>query len=430
MNPDMDYADWVAVGMAMKDHGCCCATWDAWSAGAESYKQGECERKWNGFSGSGVGFGTVVQMAKDGNGGTNPLFIKRDKLNATFEDFDVIKDPYSEPADDADDKPTLPAVTDADSLVAAFPDKPEQLIEGVIGLGDKLILSASSKAGKTWLMLHLAYAVQNGDEWLGHQCKKADVLYVNFELTEPWLAERFRMITRDKHFQEPPSILNLRGYNVGWVELSAHIKAHIDASDKHYGLIILDPIYKMLGDCDENSNGDVAMLLNALERMGHETKTATAFSHHHSKGNKSGVDAIERMSGAGVWGREPDAIIDLVSHEDDDCYVVDTTARNFAKPAKVVVRCEFPNFIPVEDSDPEALKKPGGSSKRLTEANVCDMCNTVPLGIERARLVEMLAESYKVSKVTARSRINEMTKNDKLVEDGKLIRTKDGDCPF
>ena len=427
MNPDMDYADWIAVGMALKDHGCCCATWDAWSAGAESYKQGECERKWNGFSGSGVGFGTVVNMAKGGNGGMNPIYPSKKKMAppmASANDFDVV-------GGGADDEESaLPAVTDADSLVSAFPDKPECLIEGVIGLGDKLILSASSKAGKTWLMLHLAYAVQNGDEWLGHQCKKADALYVNFELTEPWLAERFRMITRDKHFQDPPSVLNLRGYNVGWVELSAHIKAHIDASDKHYGLIILDPIYKMLGDCDENSNGDVAMLLNALERMGHETKTATAFSHHHSKGNKSAVDAIERMSGAGVWGREPDAIVDLVSHEDDDCYVVDTTTRNFSKPPKVVVRCEFPNFVPVEDSDPDALKKPGGSTKKLTEANVYDMCNTVPLGIERARLVEMLAESYKVSKVTARNRIGEMTKNDKLVEDGKLIKTKGGDCPF
>ena len=430
LHPDMDYADWVAVGMALHSHGCSCDVWAGWSAGGESYRPGECERKWAGFSGGGVTFATVVKMATDANGGTNPLFIKRDKLNATFEDFDVIKDPYSEPADDSDDKPALPAVTDADSLVAAFPDKPEQLIEGVIGLGDKLILSASSKAGKTWLMLHLAYAVQNGDQWLGHQCKQADVLYVNFELTEPWLAERFRMITRDKHFQQPPSILNLRGYNVGWVELSAHIKAHIDASSKHYGLIILDPIYKMLGDCDENSNGDVAMLLNALERMGHETKTATAFSHHHSKGNKSGVDAIERMSGAGVWGREPDAIIDLVSHEDDNCYVVDTTARNFAKPAKVVVRCEFPNFIPVEDSDPEALKKPGGSAKKLTEANVIDMCKTVPLGIERSNLVNKLHESYNVSKQTARSRINEMTKNDKLEEKDKLITVPCDDQPF
>ena len=433
MNPDMDYADWIAVGMALKDHGCCCATWDAWSAGAESYKQGECERKWAGFSGSGVGFGTVVKLATDGNGGKNPLFIKRDKLNVTADDFDNIMHDNTTTDDDDDDKDNktaLPQVTDAEALMAMYPTEPVSLIEGVVGVGDKLILSASSKAGKTWLMLHLAYAMQNGDKWLGHQCKKCDVLYVNFELTEPWLGKRFRLITQSKPFQEAPSVLNLRGFNVGWTELSKHIKQHIETAGKKYGLIILDPIYKMLGECDENSNGDVAMLLNALERMGHETQTATAFSHHHSKGNKSGVDAIERMSGAGVWGREPDAIIDLTAHEDEDCWVVDTTARNYAKPPKVVVRCEFPNFVPVEDGDPDALKKPGGSSKKLTEANVLDMCRTVPLGLKKANLVNMLAENHNVSKPTVRARISEMTKNDKLCEKDKMITITEDDNPF
>ena len=415
LDPDMDYDEWLSVGMGLKAHGASCGLWDAWSSTGSTYKQGECQTKWNSFKGSGIGFGSIVNMAKANNSGQNPIRKSRDRVSVTADDFDDIKEKDAEEID-------LPAVTDADTLMGLYPNEPEALIEGVIGIGDKLILSASSKAGKTWLMLHLAYAVQNGDSWLGHKCKQCDVLYVNFELTEPWLGKRFRLITKDKHFQDPPSVLNLRGYNVGWIELSAHIKAHIQQSDKNYGLIILDPIYKMLGDCDENSNGDVAMLLNSLERMGHETKTATAFSHHHSKGNKSAVDAIERMSGAGVWGREPDAIVDLVAHEEEDCWVVDTTARNYAKPPKVVVRCDFPNFVPVEDVDPDNLKTAGGSTKKLTETNVYDMCRSVPLGIERANLVNKLADTYKVSQQTARSRISEMTKNDKLYVDGKLIR--------
>ena len=430
LDPDMPYEEWLAIGMALKDHGCSCSLWAEWSSTVISYKEGECERKWAGFNGTGIGFGTVVKMARDANGGDHPIYPKRDKLNVTADDFDAIDAPYDDAEAEDGEESTLPSVTDADALMEAYPSEPVALIEGVIGVGDKLILSASSKAGKTWLMLHLAYAMQNGDEWLGHQCKKCDVLYVNFELTEPWLGKRFRLITQSKPFQEPPSVLNLRGYNVGWRELSKHIKAHIAASDKQYGLIILDPIYKMLGECDENSNGDVAMLLNALERMGHETQTATAFSHHHSKGNKSGVDAIERMSGAGVWGREPDAIIDLTAHEDEDCWVVDTTARNYAKPPKVVVRCEFPNFVPVEDSNPDALKKPGGSTKKLTEADVLQMCKTVPLGIKKANLVNMLAEAYNVSKPTARARISDMTINDKLCEKDKMITVVEDGDPF
>ena len=59
-----------------------------------------------------------------------------------------------------------------------------------------------------------------------------------------------------------------------------------------------------------------------------------------------------------------------------------------------------------------------------------DMCKTVPLGIERSNLVNKLHESYNVSKQTARSRINEMTKNDKLEEKDKLITVPSGDQPF
>lgn len=93
LDPDMPYEDWLAIGMALKDHGCSCSLWDAWSATGESYKQGECERKWAGFNGSGVGIGTVIKMATEANGGNNPIIlqINRDmKFGVTADDFDDI----------------------------------------------------------------------------------------------------------------------------------------------------------------------------------------------------------------------------------------------------------------------------------------------------------------------------------------------------
>lgn len=60
-------ADWIAVGMALKDEGYPCSIWDDWSRNDSRYHLGECERKWNSFHGSGtpVKGGTIVQMAKD-----------------------------------------------------------------------------------------------------------------------------------------------------------------------------------------------------------------------------------------------------------------------------------------------------------------------------------------------------------------------------
>lgn len=64
---DLDYQDWVNVGMALKLEGYGCEIWDEWSRADSRYHNGECARKWNSFNGSAspVTVGTLVQMAKD-----------------------------------------------------------------------------------------------------------------------------------------------------------------------------------------------------------------------------------------------------------------------------------------------------------------------------------------------------------------------------
>ena len=50
---DLNYTDWVNVGMALKSEGYPCSVWDNWSSkDAGRYKAGECERKWETFNGA------------------------------------------------------------------------------------------------------------------------------------------------------------------------------------------------------------------------------------------------------------------------------------------------------------------------------------------------------------------------------------------
>lgn len=64
---DLDYQDWVNVGMALKLEGYSCEVWDEWSRADSRYHNGECAKKWDSFNGaaSPVTIGTLVQMAKD-----------------------------------------------------------------------------------------------------------------------------------------------------------------------------------------------------------------------------------------------------------------------------------------------------------------------------------------------------------------------------
>ena len=62
----LDYTEWTGIGMALKDAGYKAADWDAWSRrDLKRYHPGECERKWDTFTGSGITAGTLVKMALD-----------------------------------------------------------------------------------------------------------------------------------------------------------------------------------------------------------------------------------------------------------------------------------------------------------------------------------------------------------------------------
>lgn len=75
----LDYQEWLSVGMALKEEGYTAADWDAWSQRDHArYHAGECFRKWDGFHGHGtpVTAGTVVQLAR--NQGWQPPRVEVD----------------------------------------------------------------------------------------------------------------------------------------------------------------------------------------------------------------------------------------------------------------------------------------------------------------------------------------------------------------
>ena len=324
--------------------------------------------------------------------------------------------------EEQEDGVTVPDVVSLGGLMMEHTSQPEPIIHGVLGIGDKGIVSAPSKAGKTWLMLGLAYAVENGTEWMGHKTEKSRVLFVNFELSPEWITHRARLVYGKSEGSEHPDVLNLKNISMPWAALISHVKGHIKASGVSYGLVILDPIYKMLGDADENSNGQIADLLNSLGRMCIELGVGAVFSHHHSKGNKANVDAMDRMAGAGVWARDPDAIIDLVNHEKENCYVVETIPRNYIRPPKLVVQSDFPVFHVLEDEDPNKVRKAGGSRKKLTEGDVTAICDGTPAGITKPALIKQTAKAHGVSEETARKMVKSLLHDGMIKLDGKLIK--------
>lgn len=299
----------------------------------------------------------------------------------------------------------FPPPVPASELIALYPEPPPPVIDGIVSEGGKLILSASSKAGKTWASLGLAAAVSSGGEWFGFPCAQGDVLFLNFELPAAWLAERIRKMEEAGLSFAHVDAKNLRGCFPDWWDLQCNIREWCKV--KSYKLIVLDPIYKMLGAISENDNAQIAEMLGQLERIAEQNNAAVMFSHHFSKGNKSDVASMDRASGAGVFARDPDAILSLTSHEEEDCYSLEADLRNYPRVEPSVWEFTWPIFELRDDLDAARLKSKGGAKKKGSNEDVLACFESPAKPLTYAELRRRVAERLGCVERTAERRIKE-----------------------
>lgn len=170
----------------------------------------------------------------------------------------------------------LPEILNLRQLVEVAPAPPPQVIEGVLHQGCKMILGGTSKSNKSWCLLDLAVSVASGEQWWGRRCAKMPVVYINFELHVWAIAERLNALCAARPecrgLAETLHVWNLRGHNADMTVLRPKLEEQLDRHQ--FGLIILDPAYKVLGDRDENANGDIGGLMNELEALVQRTGAA------------------------------------------------------------------------------------------------------------------------------------------------------------
>jgi len=254
--------------------------------------------------------------------------------------------------------------------IAANPHpKPTELIAGILHQGCKMILGGTSKSNKSWCLLDMAMSVASGQDWWGRRCVKSPVLYINLEL-QPWaIDERLALLrqARPECRFDPKlfAIWNLRGKNADMSLLRPRLEKKLAGS--RFGLIIIDPAYKVLGSRDENANGDIAGLMNEFEALAQSTGAAVVIAHHFAKGDSTAKSAMDRMSGAGAWARDPDTIMVLTPHEEPDAFTVSSIVRNLPQLPDFVVSMDFPLMVPAKDLNPEALRRPQGKNKICTD---------------------------------------------------------------
>jgi hypothetical protein len=253
----------------------------------------------------------------------------------------------------------LPEIADVCDLCAADIVMPAELIQALLHFASKLLLGGASKAYKSWTLLCLALCVAYGLPWLGCETFPARVLVVNLEIQAAFARRRLAALADALDIVQETGrldIWNLRGYATSHKEIFPKIERRVSGND--YGLIVLDPIYKLYGAGDnENGASEIAALMNSIESLAVKTGAAVAFGAHYSKGNQASKDAIDRVSGSGVFARDPDTLLNFTRHQENDCYTVEATLRNFPPMEPFVVKWEYPLFVRQDDLNPAALKQ-------------------------------------------------------------------------
>lgn len=250
---------------------------------------------------------------------------------------------YVEGADDE-----LPAFTLLGEALENPPKLPEELIKGVLRCGHKMLISGSSKAGKSFLLMELAVALAEGTKWLGFQCKKSRVIYLNLEIDPASCINRFSEIYKALNikpkFPDDIYVWNLRGHAVPLDKLVPKLLRRV--SNQHFDAVIIDPIYKVITG-DENNASEMGQFCNQFDKICQVSGCATIYCHHHSKGAQGYKKAMDRASGSGVFARDPDAQLDMIQLETSEEFL-NVNADNLNSTAwrlECSLR-EFSNFKP------------------------------------------------------------------------------------
>ena len=273
----------------------------------------------------------------------------------------------------------LPDIVSAATFTASPLPEPEQVIRGVLHRGSKAVYGGPSKAFKSWSLQDMCIAVATGGDWLGFQTTAGNVLYINFELQPFAVHKRLLAICEDRRIAVPEKlhIWHLRGFGRPLSERLPELKRHMKGEG--YNLVVPDPVYKTLAGRNENDAGAIAEVCAEIESVAIATGAAVAFGAHFAKGNAASKNAIDRMSGSGVFARDPDAIITATTHEELDAFTVEMTLRNFPQPENFVIRWQYPRMHRDGALDPARLKQP--KMGRSPEHDVDEIVNHLEPGL-------------------------------------------------
>lgn len=227
----------------------------------------------------------------------------------------------------------LPQPINASTWLTTEPPAPDQIIEDMVDVKDKMAIIGSSKLRKTFFLLQLLLCVATGRKFLSWTIpKQRKILHIQFEIQSHHYHRRLRNMAKAMNISEDDlqdrfQILNARGLGLSGKDGIEKITQMAKGFDPE--IISVDPLYKIAAGA-ENDARDTKGTLDAFDKMAEEVGAAIFYIHHDAKGFSGDRDIRDRGAGSNVLGRDYDACITLTPHvTHNTAAVVETLLRNY-----------------------------------------------------------------------------------------------------
>jgi Bifunctional DNA primase/polymerase, N-terminal/AAA domain/Primase C terminal 1 (PriCT-1) len=248
-------------------------------------------------------------------------------------EFSSRPDTTASPGDTA--APSIIEVIDAADLVArAFPEEPALVGGGLIVPRSLNVTSGPPKRGKSLFVLNREIRRAHGQPFLGFATTPGRTLYIQAEIPEANLKERFVAMLKGEGLEaeglrDHIKTVTRRGLFVDEPAGFETVRRLIEQTEPD--LVSLDPLARFFVG-EENSAREMGRLINALDRLIQEYKIAVELVHHtgkpvHGDPRQGG----HRLRGSSALFGAADAVVIL--DRTQDAWLLSFELRHAEEPA-------------------------------------------------------------------------------------------------
>lgn len=302
--------------------------------------------------------------------------------------------------------------------------KPEWLIEGIWQTGTYGMIAGEPKTYKSVQATDIALSVASGTPYLNvfPVSTPGTVLYVQEENGEQTVQDRVFKIASSKglvtstsdgwQLQEDLPIYFSNNYGIDLTQPKSRELLEQTIKELKPVLVILDPLYMMLGQVDENNATEVGAVLRWLTYLRNTYGVSILVCHHYNKGNGT-TRGGQRVRGSSAFHAWVESAIYVKTTPELYTVMLEREFRAFPSMPDLTLKVEL--GVPGELLyRPQMLEELPSAVEEFKGEEVLTLLSSMP------RTIEELSALAKVDSVQLQRIIA------KLVKDNKIMKVMGG----